>query len=76
MEGVREEYETQDGVQEAQTAVAVGTTVVVAITTAPEDVVLRYRGKKGRWDITDEAEIALLRSRFGPGTLGSKRCRI
>ena len=66
---MREEYETQDGVQEAQTAVAVGTTVVVAITTAPEDVVLRYRGKKGRWDI-------LLRSRFGPGTLGSKRCRI
>ena len=32
---MREEYETQDGVQEAQTAVAVGTTVVVAITTAP-----------------------------------------
>ena len=58
---MREEYETQDGVQEAQTAVAVGTTVVVAITTAPEDVVLRYRGKKGRWDImiTDEAEVAL-----------------
>jgi hypothetical protein len=58
------------------TAVAVGTTVVVAITTAPEDVVLRYRGEKGRWDITDEAEVALLRSRFCPGTLGSKRCRI
>jgi hypothetical protein len=76
VEGVREEYETQDGVREAQTAVAVGTTVVVAITTAPEDVVLRYRGEKGRWDVTDEAEVALLRSRFGPGTLGSKRCRI
>lgn len=64
--GVQEEYERENGVCEAARHSAVGTVVVLAVTTAPQDVVLWHVGRAGR-RVATETEVCSLRQRVLEG---------